>query len=95
MQVWKFPLALATTQRIDMPLGATTLYVAVQESREPGANGIHHVQTLTLWALVDDRAESEERIFGVVGTGHPAPDKGYIGSAMMDELVWHVFEKTT
>ena len=76
-----------------MPLDATPLYVAVQESREVEAGSIHHIKTLTLWALVDSEVGTEERTFGVFGTGHPVPDEGYIGSAMMDELVWHVFKK--
>ena len=91
--IWKFPLAIARTQRINMPEGAMSLHVAVQDTREPAANGIRHVKTLTLWALVEGTAEVEERAFTVVGTGHPVPDGGYIGSAMMDELVWHVFEE--
>lgn len=84
--VWKFPLDLAKTQIVYMPLDAQMLHVAVQ-----GDN-------ICLWAGVDPSLHEEAvepRMIQIVGTGaEELPDAGawHLGSVQMGPFVWHVFE---
>ena len=80
--VWKFPLRVTEVQVVTMPRAAKILSVAMQ----------HGVPTL--WAWVDPHAPTEERLIGLVGTGHlaPYPDEAdYLGTVFDGPLVWHVF----
>lgn len=68
-----------------MPVGAMVLSVQVQRMMP------------YIWALVDpDLPPLEERLFYVVGTGHPLSDNPgkYIGTFQLLEggLVFHLFE---
>lgn len=86
--IWKFSLPSPNLEglvSISMPKGARLLTVQVQR-KEP-----------CLWALVDPRAEKEERRFHVFGTGHPHPESTFaalrfVGTFQIeDTLVFHVF----
>lgn len=85
--VWKFPLALAGEQRIDMPAGARLLSV------QPQGEGV------CLWALCDPDAKKEPRVIVIVGTGHQAPEEDlwqlkHISTFQLHggALVFHAFE---
>lgn len=84
--VWKFPLALAETQEVAMPIGADILHLEVQNGRP------------CLWALVDPGADEEIRRFMIVGTGHGIPLRSnkqrHVGTFLVEdgEFVFHVFE---
>lgn len=81
-RIWKFSLELTGWQSLRMPKGAEVLSV-----RDQGGN-------LCLWAICDPGAETCERDFFVVGTGHAVPiDIGtFIDTVLMGQFVWHVFE---
>lgn len=84
--IWKFGLKIADHQEVTMPVGAEILAVQWQGDR------------LFMWAIVDSRAEREQRRFHVFGTGHGLPNgvraEHHIGTVqqMGGALVWHVFE---
>ena len=84
--VWKYPLGLdGHTQEHEMPVGARVLAVGMQ----------HNLPTM--WAEVDPAADTEARRFVVFGTGHRIPTDvearlTYLGSAVSDAFVWHVYE---
>ena len=84
-RVWKYELQLTDTQLVDMPKGAELLSVA------------NHRGVLCLWAKVDADQEMETRYIEIIGTGNPMPqdmggDRRFIGTAVIDPFVWHVFE---
>jgi hypothetical protein len=86
MVIWKFELKKITDmQKLTMPDGAELLSVANQ-------NG-----NLCLWAMVDPSNEKQFRYIEVIGTGNPMPeymglDRQFIGTVLINPLVWHVFE---
>ncbi len=83
MRVFKYPLTDASTQVLQLPIGADILDVQEQQAQ------------LVLWALVDPTAPTEERIIQIVGTGNPAPsDLGrFLATVQHDagRSVAHVF----
>ena len=84
-QIWKYTLAIGDFAIVAMPIGAEILLVANQRDE------------VCLWALVDPLAETEERTFRIIGTGHGSEGidaRSHIGSVltMGGSLVWHVFE---
>ena len=82
--IWKFGFQITGRFRLAIPKGAQVLHVEAQHGQA------------CLWALVDPAAETEEREFGIYGTGHPLPDNlgRHVGTFLMDSgnMVWHVFE---
>jgi hypothetical protein len=79
---------------IAMPKGARVLHIDGQDG------------SICAWALVDTEQLAELRHFTVYGTGHELPDDfreenlrmgedgtRYLGTALCDEFVWHVFER--
>ena len=80
MNVYKYPLELTgNVQAVEMPEGAQILHVADQGGP-------------TIWALVDPKAPTTKRYFGVFGTGHDCPEDGYVGTTHAGGFVWHIFE---
>jgi hypothetical protein len=84
--IWKFPLAMVSPQRVDMPEGAQILTVQAQ-----GDFGC-------IWALVDPDVEKQSHYFEIYGTGQVVTDDGvterpYVGTFQTDQFVWHVFER--
>ena len=85
--VWKFDVDVAKLDAnsevaIAMPMGAEVL-----TAREQG-------DKVCVWARVNpDEKRVVKRMFGVCGTGHPAPFTDYLGTAMLfgGSLVLHVF----
>ncbi len=85
--IYKYKLEIADVQQILMPKGADILTIQVQ-------NG-----TPCLWAMVDpDAAETEQRTFGMLATGHSTMPNGienvYLGTIQLHGgvLVYHCFE---
>lgn len=82
--VWKYEIIPSDVIRIEMPVDAKVLFVAVQYDRP------------CLWAEVDVDAPIETREFRVYGTGHRLPDDPgrYLGTFIMNQgtLVFHVYE---
>lgn len=84
MTVWKFALALADYQAVNMPEGAEILHLGEQGD------------DLFLWARVDPERPNKTRYFTVVGTGHIAPKSSpFVGTVLTrgGSFVWHVFEE--
>lgn len=84
-KIWKYALTFTDEiQAVVMPAGSEVVFVAMQHSIP------------TLWALVDDENPTGYRQFTLFRTGEPAGnfdnDLSYVGTAMNDELVCHVFE---
>lgn len=84
MKIWKYELTLADLQAVSMPIGSGILSVANQRG------------SLCLWAMVDPANESKvTRQIEIIGTGNPMPEgkRTFIGTAVIDPFVWHVFER--
>ena len=81
--IWKFKLEITDRQIVPMPLKALILSVGVQRG------------SLCLWARVNTEAEVADREIEIIGTGHQIRPDGrrYIGTAIMEPFVWHVFER--
>ena len=81
MTVWKYVLTMSDEQEVIMPVDAEILHVEMQ-----GA-------VLCMWALVKADSKMKHRIFRIRGTGHHVDSNDiYIGTAVSDPYVWHVFE---
>ncbi len=80
--IWKVAISAIHKQSVSLPVGAEPLCVA-------GQGGIPHV-----WFSVDTETPTEYRIFGFTGTGCaiPVDIKKYLGTAICEPFVWHVFE---
>jgi len=90
MKIFKYRIPAGDSSSIEMPVGAKILSVGVQ-----------NVNEIYIWALVDEMAKKEVRVFYVFGTGHDVPisfSLNFIGTVQIDchpfpaVLVWHVFE---
>lgn len=80
MTIWKYPLETTGPFELSLPYGAEILTADVQ-GEQP-----------CLWALVDAENTEETRRFAIVGTGHPAPVRGYLCTFQQPPFVWHLFE---
>ncbi len=82
--IWKFPLATADLQSIEMPVDAKVLTVQVQVGP-------------CLWAQCDPEAPKTKRCFETFGTGHPMSParREYVVTYQLRDsgLVFHVFER--
>ena len=85
MNVFKYPVPIADSFSLDMPVGSEIL--AFQTQREQPC----------IWALVDPNAQVAHYNFRLAGTGHPIEDNNdqlkYIGTCQMagGSLVLHLF----
>ena len=83
MKIFKYELKIADEQTINMPRHAIVISVANQRG------------ALTIWAMVDPKAEYAPRRFFVHGTGHEfiraVPYSEFVGSVAIEPFVWHVF----
>lgn len=82
--VYKYQLALAETQEIEMPAKAEILSVGAQND------------VICIWAMVDTEGAMTRRKFNIVGTGHKMDDgyQFFLGTVHLIEgaLVFHIFE---
>ena len=51
-----------------------------------------------LWAMCDTEKPGEDRVIEIIGTGNPVHmdmgvERTFIGTAVMNPFVWHVFER--
>lgn len=88
-RIFKFPLEITDKQNIQIPKGSEILTVQTQDGMP------------CLWALVDQKRETEPRNIEIYGTGHPVlsdlgTSRKYIATFQMrgGSLVFHVFEYT-
>lgn len=80
--IWKYEIAIADEQVIQMPGGAEILTVQVQHG------------TPCIWAIVDSDNASNPRRFRMYGTGHKVDETGtYVGTFHIRNgtLVFHLF----
>ena len=84
--IFKYQIPVTGEFIVEMPTEAEVLTVQIQFGRP------------CIWVLVDpSKEEVEERKFGFVGTGNPAPFleiANYIGTVQQNQggLIWHLFE---
>jgi hypothetical protein len=87
LTIHKYPLEIDDLQCVLMPRGARIL--AVQNQRDVAC----------IWALVNSSNELEQRMFRMLGTGHPADDVSaacYVGTFQWGpnmQFVFHLFEQ--
>lgn len=80
--IWKYPLAIADVQEIEVPKHST--FVAVQAQ----------ANVPTLWLRVFTGNAVEKVRIRIYGTGHEhssIPMSDYLGTVQIGALVWHVF----
>jgi len=84
--IWKFPLEVTDSWRVEMPAGADVLTVQTQRDKP------------FLWAIVDTEEEVVVRTFATYGTGHEhfSISGQYVGTYKLenDFFVFHVFDVT-
>ena len=88
LKIWKFGISrkdIDDLVGLPMPIGAQVLSVGEQDG------------TVCLWALVNPTKPQEQRLFRIIGTGHPADDvvgMEFIGTVLLlnGKLVLHVFD---
>ena len=83
-RIFKYPIPTSDGQVMSLPIGAELLTVQVQR------------EVPTIWARVDDEADTEERLIRTYGTGQMLPDYPgeYIGTYQLHggDLVFHVYD---
>lgn len=82
MTIWKYAIDRVDVRWLEMPIGARIIHVGMQNEQ------------ITLWAIVDPKADCEKRAIRVVGTGNPFPDASectHLGTVFDGPFVWHVF----
>jgi hypothetical protein len=79
--IFKYPLALMTTQRLMLPRDATIRDVQIQDG------------TICLWVEVIPKNPPVSCSIKIVGTGNAEvePTDSYIGTVQQGPFVWHVY----
>ena len=79
--IYKYEFNINSIGILTMPKGAKPLAVQLQNSKP------------CLWAEVDIRKDSVERILRIFSTGYPVDTYGrtYVGTIQIDEFVWHCY----
>jgi hypothetical protein len=80
--IWKAVLQWEDMQEISVPAGAEMLCAREQN------------EEIAVWFKCDPEAKKVPRKIAMCGTGHPAPDGRYLGTAALrgGKLMFHVFE---
>ena len=83
MEIWKYKLAIADRQLVQMPVDSEILSVGNQQG------------AVCLWAKGDPTAVTRNRVIEMIGTGHPISParRTFLGTVLDDPFVWHVFER--
>lgn len=83
MTIWKYEIEPDLVNQVyDLPAGAQVL-----------SFGLDPVERLCFWALVEEEAPKEARVFACVGTGWNVEEGArFVGTAVKGEYVWHLFE---
>jgi hypothetical protein len=81
VKVWSFTLKEAV-ETFPMPKGARVLTAGTLFGK------------ITIWAEVNPEVDKERRLFGAWVTGREIPDtvKSYIGTVLIKNVAWHVYE---
>ncbi|MGS0526458.1 DUF7352 domain-containing protein [Zobellia nedashkovskayae] len=84
--IYKYPIETKDKQLLELPIGFEVLRVANQRNQ------------IVIWALIDEYAKTDEYEIEVHGTGNPIYDsektkRKYLGTALCDPFVWHVFHR--
>ncbi len=90
LTIYKYPLTITDLQVLMLPLGARILSIAGQHGQ------------LMLWALVNPDTDHLQTFHvSIFGTGNPifelpGPNGfgDFVGTVILDNLVWHVFVRT-
>jgi hypothetical protein len=83
--IYKYKLEPLTVTRIKLPIGYRILTVGIQRDE------------LCLWVLIDKDQKKVAVDFLVIGTGQLMPEDktpaaDFVGTAVSDYFVWHVFK---
>jgi hypothetical protein len=86
MTIHRFDVAISDDEtEIRLPADAQVVHAGMCSNTEPGS--------ISIWTMLADGVYKTKRRFRVIGTGHPAADGlTYVGTVVMDYLVWHVME---
>lgn len=86
-KIWKYELHGLQSTVFEMPRNARIVHVGMQGD------------VICLWALVNENAEKDRRVFRPFGTGHGIPTiRGsyeYVGTVFDGPFVWHIMEEFT
>ena len=85
--IWKYRIE-GVSGEFPIPQGGRVVHV---EREQPSSRE----EYVSLWVEVDDKLPTEQRSFGVYGTGHPVPvDSEYLGTVTFFPLpiVVHAYE---
>jgi hypothetical protein len=80
--IYKFPLAIESTQHLSLPAEFKVALVGLDPQEQP-----------CLWLILDSTHLTYLTKIFIVGTGQPIPPqaKEHLGSFVQTEYVWHVF----
>ena len=85
--IWKYTLDIGIATAINLSRNARVLHVGQQEG------------TVTIWISLDPvSTDVSERLYHIVGTGWSEENLDrwtHVGTAIVGEFVWHVFEEVT
>lgn len=86
MKIYKYTVKIVDEQKIEMPKNAIILDCQLQNTF-----------FISMWAIVDPDAETEHRVFEIIGTGNDVSlrPRNYIATVNTGIYVWHVFEVLT
>ena len=85
---------MITIYKYKVPVRDGVFEVALPRGARPCHVGVQFDEPC-LWARVETNNPPENQKFCWVGTGHPAPEKGYLGTIQMHggALVFHLFRQ--
>lgn len=84
--IYKYPIPFFPEQKLRLSQAAEVIHVGMQEG------------TITLWAMVDTDAPTENITIRIYGTGHEIDPNLVLyplGTVFDGPYVWHVFEDIT
>ncbi len=87
--IWKFELVVFGRQDIEMPVGAEIIHIGNQNNH------------ICMWAEVNSDNPCENRVFELLTTGHPMPNREdgkyrkHLATVLLDQgmFVAHVYER--
>ena len=82
--IWKFALDIGGRHLLDIPAGSKLLCVGPN----PAVEG-----QVALWFEIETSGKIAAKSFEIVATGGTVPNgSDYVGSAICNPFVWHVYE---
>jgi hypothetical protein len=100
-KIYKYPLKITDTQRIEMPVESKILSVVVQSKDISFISEPVIIEELVVWALVDEEnylvsPKTTIRTIHIIGTSNSIPEVqlNFIGTVQTHNgFVWHIFEE--